>query len=105
MFFSLVIVVSSASSSLSYEGTSGQALYRACSGVSPQICLSYVAGIIDFHEVPFQQIDSRLFCPQEVDPEMVGRGIWLYFDQNPETLEQPAILGALHALTLMFPCE
>ncbi len=88
-----------------YIATTGQALYEACGGAAPHVCLSYIAGIVDMHEAGLSPSSVALFCPIDAPPEKVGRGIWLYFDQHPEALKQPAALGAVQALALMFPCE
>ena len=88
-----------------YEATTGAALHEACGGVAPHICLSYLAGIADMHEVGLVGGDTPLFCPRHEEPEKIGRGVWLYYEQNPDALEQPAALGAIQALALMFPCE
>ncbi|MBT6829825.1 MAG: hypothetical protein HOA58_09925 [Rhodospirillaceae bacterium] len=88
-----------------YVATGGQALYEACGGAAPHVCLSYIAGIVDMHEAGLSPSSVALFCPIDAPPEKVGRGIWLYFDQHPEALDQPAALGAVQALALMFPCE
>ncbi len=92
-------------SPLAYEATTGQALHQACAGAAPHVCLSYVAGIVDMHEAGLSNGNAPLFCPREAAPEKVGRGVWLYFEQHPDALEQPAALGAIKALVLMFPCE
>ncbi len=94
-----------AASLLAYEATTGQALHQACAGAAPHVCLSYVAGIVDMHEAGLSNGNAPLFCPREAAPEKVGRGVWLYFEQHPDALEQPAALGAIQALVLMFPCE
>ncbi len=88
-----------------YVATTGQALYDACGGAAPHVCLSYIAGIVDMHEAGLSASAIALFCPIDAPPEKVGRGIWLYFEQHPEALDQPAALGAVQALALMFPCE
>ncbi len=91
--------------SKAYIATTGQALYEACGGAAPHVCLSYIAGIVDMHEAGLSPTSVALFCPIDAPPEKVGRGIWLYFEQHPEAREQPAALGAIQALALMFPCE
>ncbi len=88
-----------------YEATTGVALHEACGGVAPHVCLSYLAGIADMHEVGLAGGDTPLFCPRLEELEKIGRGVWLYYEQNPDALEQPAALGAIQALALMFPCE
>ena len=88
-----------------YEATTGVALHEACGVAAPHVCLSYVAGIVDMHEVGLAGGEAPLFCPRYEAPEKVGRGVWLYYEQNPDALEQPAALGAIQALALMFPCE
>ena len=88
-----------------YVATTGQALYDACGGGAPHVCLSYLAGVIDMHEVGLLGREARLFCPENAPPEKVGRGVWLYYQQHPDALEQPAAFGAVQALALMFPCD
>ncbi len=88
-----------------YDATTGVALHHACAGAAPHVCLSYVAGIVDMHEVGVAGGDAPRFCPRLEAPEKVGRGVWLYYEQHPEALEEPAALGAIRALALMFPCE
>jgi hypothetical protein len=88
-----------------YVGTTGVGLHAACGGAAPHVCLSYIAGVIDMHEAGLSGNAVSLFCPLNVPPEKVGRGIWLYFEQNPEALDQPAVFGAVQALALMFPCS
>lgn len=88
-----------------YVGTTGKGLHAACGGAAPHVCLSYIAGVIDMHEAGLSGNAVSLFCPLNVPPEKVGRGIWLYFEQNPEALGQPAVFGAVQALALMFPCN
>ncbi len=88
-----------------YEATTGVALYQACAGAAPHVCLSYVAGIVDMHELGSSSGDAPLFCPRLEAPEKVGRGVWLYYEQHPEALDEPAALGVIRALALMFPCE
>lgn len=88
-----------------YEATTGEALHLACSGAAPHVCLSYIAGIVDMHEAGLSDGDRALFCPRFEAPEKVGRGVWLYFEQHPDALQQPAAFGAIQALELMFPCE
>ncbi len=92
-------------SAKAYTATTGQALYEACGGAAPHVCLSYIAGIVDMHEAGLSPSSVALFCPVDAPPEKVGRGIWLYFDQHPEALDQPAAYGAVQALALMFPCD
>ena len=88
-----------------YEATTGIALQEACGGAAPHVCLSYLAGIVDLHEVGLADGEAPLFCPLLEAPEKVGRGGWLYNEQNPDALVKPAALGASQALALMFPCE
>ena len=91
--------------SLAYDPTTGEALHHACAGAAPHVCLSYLAGVIDMHEVGLLGGEARLFCPENAPPEKVGRGVWLYYQQHPDALEQPAAFGAVQALALMFPCD
>ena len=100
-----LLTFASLSSPRAYEATSGVALHEACGGVAPRICLSYLAGIADMHEIGLAGGETPLFCPNWTEPEKVGRGVWLYYEQNPDALEQSAALGAIQALALMFPCE
>ena len=93
-----------AASPSAYEATTGQALHHACAGAAPHVCLSYLAGIVDMHEAGLTEGAQPLFCPREAEPEKVGRGIWLFYEQHPDALEQPAAVGAMRALALMFPC-
>ena len=88
-----------------YKATTGVALHKACGGVAPHVCLSYLAGIVDMHEIGLANGEARLFCPRLEEPEKVGRGVWLYYETNPDALSQPAVLGAIQALAFMFPCE
>jgi hypothetical protein len=100
-----VLAVAPAALSRDYEPTTGVALHEACGGGAPHVCLSYIAGIVDMHEVGLAGGQAPLFCPRMEAPEKVGRGVWLYYERNPDALEQPAALGAIQALALMFPCE
>ena len=94
-----------AAPALAYDPTTGEALHGACAGAAPHVCLSYLAGIIDMHEAGMSGGEVKLFCPENAPPEKVGRGVWLYYEQHPDALEQPAAFGAVQALALMFPCE
>ena len=99
------LMVAPAAPALAYDPTTGEALHGACAGAAPHVCLSYLAGIIDMHEVGLPGGEGQLFCPENAPPEKVGRGGWLYYEQHPDALEQPAAFGAVQALALMFPCE
>jgi hypothetical protein len=88
-----------------YEATTGQALHSACGGAAPHVCLSYLAGIVDMHEAGLSENAVPLFCPREAEPEKVGRSVWLFYEQHPQALKQPAAYGAVRALALMFPCD
>lgn len=99
------LMAAPAAPALAYDPTTGEALREACAGAAPHVCLSYLAGIIDMHEAGLSGGEVRLFCPENAPPEKVGRGVWLYYEQHPEALDQPAALGAVQALALMFPCE
>jgi len=101
----VALILAPLSALRAYEATTGVALHEACGGVAPHVCLSYLAGIVDMHEVALAGDDAPLFCPHLEEPEKVRRGVWLYYEQNPDALEQPAVLGAIQALALMFPCE
>ena len=100
-----ILVVSPVAPALAYDSTTGEALHGACAGAAPHVCLSYLAGIIDMHEALMSGGEVQLFCPENAPPEKVGRGVWLYYEQHPNALEQPAAFGAVQALALMFPCE
>ena len=99
------LMAPSAAPALAYDPTTGEALHGACAGAAPHVCLSYLAGIIDMHEAGMSGGEVKLFCPENAPPEKVGRGVWLYYEQHPDALEQPAAFGAVQALALMFPCE
>jgi hypothetical protein len=99
------LVFAQAAPTRAYESTTGEALYQACGGGAPHVCLSYLAGVIDLHEAGLAGGEVALFCPENAPPEKVGRGVWLYFEQHPDALELSAALGAVQALALMFPCD
>ncbi len=99
------LLVTPAASALAYDPTTGEALHVACAGAAPHVCLSYLAGIIDMHEAGLSGGEMQIFCPENAPPDKVGRGVWLYYEQHPDALGQPAVLGAVQALALMFPCE
>lgn len=98
------LMVVPAAPARAYDPTTGEALHGACAG-APHVCLSYLAGIIDMHEAGLSGGEVQLFCPENAPPEKVGRGVWLYYEQHPDALEQPAAFGAVQALALMFPCQ
>ena len=99
------LMVAPAAPALAYDPTSGEALHGACAGAAPHVCLSYLAGIIDMLEGGLPGGEVQLCCPENAPPEKVGRGVWLYYEQHLDALEQPAAFGAVQALALMFPCE
>lgn len=89
-----------------YEPQPGAALHRACAGQSVEICLTYIAAVMDLHNEVIGPQMGRMFCPPDnPDPREAGRAVWQWYKENPEDAQFPAIYGAIGALARLYPCE